>query len=186
MSDTASQRSAGSKTSKTSASIIRAPYAIGTGTALDIDNADNESDVFTLSTALTRGAMDTGAQPDEYVFKVADVAGNTHRVKASRNSLQELKGAVAETLKCDPNSVMLSYVDDDKDTVLISGDGALRDAVDMACAAGSKSLKLTMAVGGGAAPPAAPGAPSMPAMVGAAGGVVAVMATALFIFMRRK
>ena len=82
----------------------------------------------------------------EFSFKVTDSAGNVHRLKSSADSLHQLKIAVAGKLNVLSSALVLRYIDDDKDDVVLSSDGSLKDAVDFAKQAGMSALKLTAAV----------------------------------------
>ena len=82
----------------------------------------------------------------EFSFKVTDSGGNTHRLKCTTETLQQLKILVAEKLSVTSSALVLKYVDDDKDEVVLSTDSSLRDAVDFARQAGMTALKLTASV----------------------------------------
>ena len=82
----------------------------------------------------------------EFAFKITDSSGNVHRLKSSLESLHQLKIAVGEKLSVMSSALILKYIDDDKDEVVLSSDGSLRDAVDYARQAGMTALKLTASV----------------------------------------
>jgi hypothetical protein len=57
--------------------------------------------------------------------------------------LEHLKAAVAEKIKVPAKRLVLKYLDEDKDEVILSSDRSLRDGVDFARHAGLNSLKIT-------------------------------------------
>ncbi|CAM9234331.1 unnamed protein product [Phaeothamnion confervicola] len=82
----------------------------------------------------------------QFVYKVADADGHVHRLRCSAERLAPLLRAVAEKVlgaDADPTAVLLRYRDEEGDDVVLSGDAALADAVDMARGAGAQVLKLT-------------------------------------------
>jgi signal-transduction protein with cAMP-binding, CBS, and nucleotidyltransferase domain len=82
----------------------------------------------------------------DFAFKVTDSMGNVHRLKSSAESLQQLKIAVGEKLNALSSALVLRYIDDEKEHVVLSSDVSLRDAVDFAKQAGMSALKLTASV----------------------------------------
>jgi len=77
---------------------------------------------------------------------VVDKDGNTHRIRSSADSLFLLKMAVGEKLNLLSSTLIIRYVDDEKDEVIISSDSSLRDAVDYARSANMPALRLTVTV----------------------------------------
>lgn len=75
-----------------------------------------------------------------------DKDGNTHRIRSSADSLFLLKMAVGEKLNLLSSTLIIRYVDDEKDEVIISSDSSLRDAVDYAKSANMPALRLTVTV----------------------------------------
>ena len=82
----------------------------------------------------------------EFSFKITDSGGNVHRLKSSADSLYQLKIAVGEKLNVLSSALVLKYVDDDKDDVVLSSDSSLRDAVDLAKQLNLSALRLTASV----------------------------------------
>jgi CBS domain-containing protein len=112
----------------------------------------------------TRDHLDSADFDDvQFVYKVTDAEGNTHRVRASAERLTPLLLAVADKLHCAVPAasgssgavalppITLRYRDEDGDDCVLAGDESLHDAVDMARAAGWTALKLTATVGKSAA-----------------------------------
>jgi hypothetical protein len=93
--------------------------------------------------------------PSDFAFKVTDKEGNTHRIRSSADSLFLLKMAVGEKLNVLSSSLIVRYLDDEKDAVIISSDSSLRDAVEYARSAGMPALRLTITV----APSSTPSTP---------------------------
>ena len=75
-----------------------------------------------------------------------DKDGNTHRIRSSADSLFLLKMAVGEKLNTLSSTLIIHYLDDEKDAVIISSDSSLRDAVDYARSANMPALRLTVTV----------------------------------------
>jgi hypothetical protein len=144
VSDTASQRSMGSTKHAPSKQPVRATY---------YDRDDDRSDVFSVGMSRPNGcspsryAFDTEMKyQDEFVYKVTDSSGNTHRIKASAESVEQLKVAVAEKLRVSVEGLTIKYIDDDQDEVVISTDASVKDAVEFARSSGLSALKLTATV----------------------------------------
>jgi len=87
---------------------------------------------------------------------VVDKDGNTHRIRSSADSLFLLKMAVGEKLNVLSSSLIIRYVDDEKDEVIISSDSSLRDAVEYARSAGLPALRLTVTMQAGGTAPSSP------------------------------
>ena len=127
---------------------------LGTNSKLNKQEYEDTSDIYPLESnkQVQRSGyahnFETGSvsYASEFSFKVTDSAGNVHRLKSSADSLHQLKIAVAGKLNVLSSALVLRYVDDDKDDVVLSSDGSLKDAVDFAKQAGMSALKLTAAV----------------------------------------
>ena len=88
----------------------------------------------------------------EYMFKIVDTEGHIHRLKSSIESLHILKSNIwskfssTETFLSDYNNethdIILKYIDDEKDEIIISSDSALKEAVEFARNTGISTLKL--------------------------------------------
>ena len=96
------------------------------------DEASTASDVRAL-----------GAFESQFVFKVADAAGRTHRIQASDERFESLLAAVAARLEADAATLCLEYADDDGDVIVLVDDQGLSDAVTFARSSGQAALKLT-------------------------------------------
>jgi len=83
---------------------------------------------------------------EEFVFKVVDSGGNTHRIRTESNNVAKLLKVVGDKLGKDADQLTLKFKDDDGDVVVISCDDSLRDAVESAKNCGEKNLKLNVEV----------------------------------------
>jgi hypothetical protein len=101
---------------------------------------------------------------------VVDKDGNTHRIRSSADSLFLLKMAVGEKLNVLSSSLIIRYVDDEKDEVIISSDSSLRDAVEYARSAGLPALRLTVTMQAGGTAPSSPRRDDAAAAAGDGGG----------------
>ena len=116
-----------------------------------VPDYENTSDIYPLESDRTgrrpgyNHNFETGSvsYSGDFSFKVTDSSGNTHRLKCSTETLQQLKILIGEKLNITSSSIILKYIDDDKDEVVLSTDASLRDAVDYARQAGMTALKLT-------------------------------------------
>lgn len=101
-----------------------------------------------------------------YVFKFRTPSGRTHRFQARHDDLEHLRDIVAGKLATDPwftqwqakdesdttpdpSDFTLSYVDKDKDSVAITGDDDIKDAVQTARDAGEDRVVLYIQGGKG-------------------------------------
>ena len=145
VSDTSSQRSVESARRSVVAKKqpLRAAYA---------HYDDDKSDVFSVGVSRQHGGspsrfggFDTEIKfHDEFVYKVTDSTGNTHRIKASAESIEHLSIAVAEKIGApSTDGLIIKYVDDDKDEVVISTDASVKEAVEFARSSGLSALKIT-------------------------------------------
>lgn len=114
---------------------------------------EDTSDIYPIEAKETKWAgynhnFETGSVslPTEFNFKITDDKGNTHRLKCPVESLQELRIAVGDKLGVLSSSLVLSYVDDVKDMIVLKSDACLREAVDFARYADLSTLKLKATV----------------------------------------
>jgi CBS domain-containing protein len=177
---------------------------------------ETSSDVFSLSldnrtgNAAVNGqykynsydaASNAIARPAEFDFKVTDCSGLLHKIRCTVSSLSALRTAVAAKLSVSVEQLLLKYIDEEGDEVVISSDAALADAVDFARSSGGVSLKVTAVVDAAAAAritkaaeavPAAVEAKAAPAsdnttmMLAIGGGVLAVVGIAAFVLTRKN
>jgi CBS domain-containing protein len=208
VSETASTISAASeKLLKTKPVPIRAKY---------LQPPEASSDVFSLSLAESKSGVVSGqykynsyegsaeaARATEFDFKVTDCSGLLHKIRSSTSSLSALRAAVATKLSVPVEQLLLKYVDEEGDEVVISSDGALADAVQSARNSGAASLKLhavmdaiaaaritqadaaATSAAAASAKPAAGGDNTM-MFVAVGGVVVAVAAVAAFVLTRKN
>jgi CBS domain-containing protein len=161
-SDTGSVRSRRSSVSKFKGPSVRGPRAASVA-KMDArgpvqarlkpvaDEDDDNSDQFSIVSMPHAGkpAPSVASYMDQpaglfkdFVFKVTDKQGNTHRIKC--NSVDALRSALLEKVQYDPASLVIKYTDDEGDEVVISADSDLRDAVDIAQKRGQTALKLNV------------------------------------------
>jgi hypothetical protein len=100
---------------------------------------DNVSDVFPIG---SNSQSTYNYESPEFVFKIDDSQGNTHRIKS--DSFTKLQLEVAEKLGLNSNLLIIKYIDEENDQVLISSDSSLADAVEYARSSNKYSLKLTI------------------------------------------
>eukprot|EP01035_Chromulina_nebulosa_P019233 gene19233-25084_t len=111
-----------------------------------LDHIEESSDVFSVGDALKSNQINSTSYDinNEFVYKIVDREGHIHRLKSSCESLQVLKMAISEKLHhANINDIVLKYIDDDKDEVIISTDNALKDAIDFARSTNTTTLKLS-------------------------------------------
>lgn len=75
------------------------------------------------------------------IFKVTDPSGQTHRVKCPPNFSLLLKGVAAKANMAS-EQIQLQYIDEEGDTVIITGDDDVAEAWDLARQTGTKVVKL--------------------------------------------
>jgi CBS domain-containing protein len=80
----------------------------------------------------------------EFVFKVVDTKGSTHRIKCTYDSFSALQNAVITELGI--NHFKLTYIDEDQDIVTLSTDSSLSEAVESARNANKSALKLSLTI----------------------------------------
>ena len=95
------------------------------------------------ATSVASDVRALGAFESQFVFKVADAAGRTHRIQASDERFASLLAAVAARLEADAATLCLEYADDDGDVIVLVDDQGLSDAVTFARSSGHAALKLT-------------------------------------------
>jgi hypothetical protein len=180
-----------------------------------LQHPEASSDVFSLSLAESKSGVVSGqykynsyegsaeaARATEFDFKVTDCSGLLHKIRSSTSSLSALRAAVATKLSVPVEQLLLKYIDEEGDEVVISSDGALADAVQSARNSGAVSLKLHAVMDAIAAAritqadaaatsvaasvkPAAGGDNTM-MFVAVGGVVVAVAAVAAFVLTRKN
>jgi len=104
---------------------------------------DNFSDVFPIGSSSQSVYT---YESSEFVFKIDDSQGCTHRIKCVSDSFAKLQLEISEKLGLNSNSFIIKYLDEENDQVLISSDSSLVDAVEYARASSKSSLKLTLSV----------------------------------------
>jgi CBS domain-containing protein len=107
--------------------------------------ADDSSDVFSVGDNFKLNDVSYSDTNAEFTYKVTDHEGNTHRIKTSCVSVEVFKVAIAEKMNVPKDGILIKYVDDEKDEILITTDGSLKDAVEFARSNGLTLLKLTTA-----------------------------------------
>ncbi|GMH99733.1 hypothetical protein TrST_g13114 [Triparma strigata] len=130
----------------------------------------------------------------EFVFKIVDGQGNTHRIKSKSDDIEKLLTSVAGKMGggVSAESLRLKFTDDEGDVVLISDDAGLKEAVELQRNAGSAALKLSVGVeggsGGGGVPGGAGGAfGDSNVLIGAAvGGLALCVGIAMVAFRPRR
>jgi CBS domain-containing protein len=105
---------------------------------------DNCSDVFPIGGSGSQSTYNFDSS--EFVFKVDDSKGNTHRIKCISDLFSKLKTEVAEKLGLDNDEFIIKYIDEENDVITMSSDSSLSDAVEYARTANKSSLKLTISV----------------------------------------
>ncbi|KIK97668.1 hypothetical protein PAXRUDRAFT_135883 [Paxillus rubicundulus Ve08.2h10] len=110
-----------------------------------------------LLPSITGAASSVPVDDGTYVFKFRTPSGRTHRFQARHDSVENLREIVCGKLatdpffisfegaadqKPDPTDFLLSYTDADGDTVLITSDSDIADAVKIARTAGSDRVVL--------------------------------------------
>ncbi|CAM9852718.1 unnamed protein product, partial [Ectocarpus fasciculatus] len=103
-------------------------------------NGDDHSEI--LSNAVS--GMDYMGRhiPAEFAFKITDKEGHNHRIKSPVNALDVLLSQISDVLKISADVIVLKYLDDDKDEIVISSDASLKDAVETSVGSGLSAVKL--------------------------------------------
>lgn len=108
----------------------------------------DENDVYNAKD-VSRGMQDCSvsglSEGPIAIFKVVDHNGDTHRVRTDVK-LSILKDSLATKLGLSKDAFQLMFVDDEGDSVVISTDDDLVDAVNISKAAGGEIVKLSMAL----------------------------------------
>ena len=116
---------------------------VGAGTASNTASNDGPSHRSTTSDGAdglnggeggSHGGSAPSATSGPFLFKVADVTGQMHRMRASTQSYAALHALVAEKLgrEAEAADMSLRYDDDEGDRVVLSTDAELHEAVEMA------------------------------------------------------
>jgi CBS domain-containing protein len=143
--------------------------------AVRLNSMDDNSDQFTIST------IDL-----DFSFKVTDKEGHTHKIK-SAESFISLRATVAQKLGASADSLVLKYVDQEKDQVVITDDITLRDAVEFARTSGQIALKLLVSESAAAtSSQASTQKNNTMVIVGGAVGVAAVLGILAMVFVRKR
>jgi hypothetical protein len=82
----------------------------------------------------------------EIDFKVVDNDGYLHKIKCVASTLDHLRSIVAQKLVVEKDALLLKYIDDEKDEVLLTSDEVLHDAIHGVRQTGSYSVKLVAIV----------------------------------------
>jgi hypothetical protein len=121
-----------------------------------------QSNRLSMGSAPPLGGGDDFAE--EFVFKISDSSNHIHRIKCAIDNIDLLRSQIAEKVITDGvigantgDRVVLKYVDDDQDDVILTDNASLTEAVDVARAQSLNSLKLSVTVS-----PLPPAAPSIP------------------------
>jgi hypothetical protein len=116
---------------------------------------DNCSDVYSINLPTHQSITSSSYNFDTdnlspssfFIFKVTDKDGLTHRIKCIQ-SLEKLTSNIFEKLEFDSSTLIenliINYIDDEKDVVVISSDNSLKDAVEFAHSSGLTSLKISV------------------------------------------
>jgi len=120
------------------APFVTAPLPGNIPTTLEFtedDHQDLDGDITLLS--------DTRTSSSSLVvqFKVVDPSGHTHRVK-SESKLSSLIDAFADKVKINKKCIQFKFVDDEGDTILITSDDDLIDAIKLSRSPGGASKAL--------------------------------------------
>ena len=67
----------------------------------------------------------------EFDFKVSDEDQNIHRLRSSADKFSKVRDDIARNMgRPSDSTIVLKYLDDENDEVLVNSDAALKDAVD--------------------------------------------------------
>ena len=137
-SDTASLRSMGS-TIKSAANSKRPPLG-----SINIHKYDSRLDSLPDSPGQSEISHLARQVESEFVFKIVDSDGNTHRIKGKAGDIKALLCSVAGKLggTANEDNLRLKFTDDEGDVVVISDNAGLQEAVELQRSAGSQALKL--------------------------------------------
>lgn len=84
----------------------------------------------------------------EFMFKVTDTEGHIHKLSSPSDSIELLRDSVASKFDCTAQQLILKYEDEDGDNVILTGDAALREAVDYAKRKKFTSLRISATIVG--------------------------------------
>ena len=130
------------------------------------DRDDHASAISGFARGGRKGDAHSSAAPDDgtYVFKFRTPSGRTHRFQSRHDNIEHLREIVAGKLASDPfftetkdlageaphpTDFLLSYTDADGDTVLMTSDDDVADAVRIARGAGTDRVVLFIQGGKG-------------------------------------
>jgi len=84
---------------------------------------------------------------DHTIFKIVDLKGSTHRIRCE-SKLSVLLDAVQKQLglQLDVDLIQLSFVDDEGDSILITSDDCLNEAIGLAQNSGTQAVKLSVSM----------------------------------------
>ena len=82
--------------------------------------------------------------PVDYDFKVTDQEGHIHKFKSSSESFDALKQMIAVKMKATSDQLLLKFIDEENDEILLDSDSSLRHAVDNARRRGGSALKINV------------------------------------------
>ena len=77
------------------------------------------------------------------IFKVTDPSGRTHRIRSAPRRRKLMESLLPKMrIDSDPSQLMIQFIDDEGDAVLITNDEDLLEATDLALKAGNQVVKL--------------------------------------------
>jgi hypothetical protein len=121
------------------------------------------------------------------VYKVVDAAGNIHRITCQPSYAKLLKLVAAKLgSEVNPSSLQLKFIDDEGDTVVISGDDDLVDAIDVTKKTGVNALKLSVAVLGTETSAFSATVGNNIMLIGIGAGAVLAVAAGAFMLMKPR
>ncbi|GMH46779.1 hypothetical protein TrRE_jg6639 [Triparma retinervis] len=187
-SDTASLHSMGS-TIKSAANSKRPPVG-----SINIHKYDSRLDSLPDSPGQSEISHLARQVESEFVFKIVDSDGNTHRIKGKAGDISALLCSVVGKLggTATEDNLRLKFTDDEGDVVVISDNAGLQEAVELQRSAGSQALKLRVETVGNTPKGGGKGAASGLAgdqqnmMIGLAVGGVALLAGLGFMVMKPR
>ena len=187
-SDTASLHSMGS-TIKSAANSKRPPVG-----SINIHKYDSRLDSLPDSPGQSEISHLARQVESEFVFKIVDGDGNTHRIKGKAGDISALLCSVVGKLggTATEDNLRLKFTDDEGDVVVISDNAGLQEAVELQRSAGSQALKLRVETVGNTPKGGGKGAASGLAgdqqnmMIGLAVGGVALLAGLGFMVMKPR
>jgi CBS domain-containing protein len=122
----------------------------------------------------------------EFALKVTDVRGNTHRIKCAFDSYAAVLATVAEKVEVGVGELVIKYLDEDKDAVIINSDASLKDAVEFAKASGQAALKISASTLPKQSKVVVLSSRRWPILVGGLLGTATVVAMAALMILKKK